>query len=77
MKTITKPPAKDTPKNQKVPTRYMRLIDWAKEVGVPIKTARKWVQARRIPVIKVSGGILIDPRDAEEAIQRFKVKAIQ
>lgn len=56
--------------------RLMRLIDWSEAKGVPIKTVRKWVTDRRIPYVKVSGGILVDPVVVEEALRRYEIQEI-
>lgn len=52
--------------------KYLRPAQYAQEHSVSLRTLKTWMYNRVVPYIKLGRVVLIDPREADEALQKFK-----
>lgn len=56
-------------------TRFMRPAAYAQACGVSEQTVLLWIRDHVIPAMKVKRLLLIDPIEADKALQQFRLKS--
>jgi excisionase family DNA binding protein len=56
--------------------RFLRLAEFAKNMGLHVRTVQLWVRRHDLPVIRVGNQMLLDLDDIPEWLSRHKSKAI-
>lgn len=55
---------------------YERKVATAARLGVAARTVDRWVQAKVIPVRKIGRVLLFSPEEVDDALTRFRVRAV-
>jgi excisionase family DNA binding protein len=49
--------------------RYLRAPDIARELGVSVRTVRRWISSRTLPSVKIGGTRLVEEVDLLERLR--------
>jgi Helix-turn-helix domain len=60
------------PQREAAPKRLLSVSEAAEAYGLGIHTLRGWVQAGKVPVIRMDANVWIDRHDIEAALQAAK-----